>query len=197
MTGKHGDGGIRYRAVGARKKVLLEQIKLIVTLSLTGCVMIALETTLLSRVPIPLFGWSCAAPALGLLFSMAVGFLHGEREGGIAGLICGWLSDATTAGSAVFGIMLLPLLYFLCGYMSGTVGKRRLAHNLPSFMIFSVVGGGLKFLLSVGQAVLELRSLPPLEWIWRGPTPAWVMTVLFSAAVYGILWGERKLLEPK
>ena len=197
MTGKHGDGGIRYRAVGARKKVLLEQIKLIVTLSLTGCVMIALETTLLSRVPIPLFGWSCAAPALGLLFSMAVGFLHGEREGGIAGLLCGWLSDATTAGSAVFGMMLLPLLYFLCGYMSGTVGKRRLAHNLPSFMIFSVVGGGLKFLLSVGQAVLELRSLPPLEWIWRGPTPAWVMTVLFSAAVYGILWGERKLLEPK
>lgn len=197
MTGKHGDGGIRYRAVGARKKVLLEQIKLIVTLSLTGCVMIALETTLLSRVPIPLFGWSCAAPALGLLFSMAVGFLHGEREGGIAGLLCGWLSDATTAGSAVFGMMLLPLLYFLCGYMSGTVGKRRLAHNLPSFMVFSVVGGGLKFLLSVGQAVLELRSLPPLEWIWRGPTPAWVMTVLFSAAVYGILWGERKLLEPK
>ena len=197
MTGKHGDGGIRYRAVGARKKVLLEQIKLIVTLSLTGCVMIALETTLLSRVPIPLFGWSCAAPALGLLFSMAVGFLHGEREGGIAGLLCGWLSDATTAGSAVFGMMLLPLLYFLCGYMSGTVGKRRLAHNLPSFMVFSVVGGGLKFLLSVGQAVLELRSLPPLEWIWRGPTPAWVMTVLFSAAVYGTLWGERKLLEPK
>lgn len=197
MTGKHGDGGIRYRAVGARKKVLLEQIKLIVTLSLTGCVMIALETTLLSRVPIPLFGWSCAAPALGLLFSMAVGFLHGEREGGIAGLLCGWLSDATTAGSAVFGMMLLPLLYFLCGYMSGTVGKRRLAHNLPSFMVFSVVGGGFKFLLSVGQAVLELRSLPPLEWIWRGPTPAWVMTVLFSAAVYGILWGERKLLEPK
>ena len=197
MTGKHGDGGIRYRAVGARKKVLLEQIKLIVTLSLTGCVMIALETTLLSRVPIPLFGWSCAAPALGLLFSMAVGFLHGEREGGIAGLLCGWLSDATTAGSAVFGMMLLPLLYFLCGYMSGTVGKRRLAHNLPSFMVFSVVGGGLKFLLSVGQAVLELKSLPPLEWIWRGPTPAWVMTVLFSAAVYGILWGERKLLEPK
>ena len=197
MTGKHGDGGIRYRAVGARKKVLLEQIKLIVTLSLTGCVMIALETTLLSRIPIPLFGWSCAAPALGLLFSMAVGFLHGEREGGIAGLLCGWLSDATTAGSAVFGMMLLPLLYFLCGYMSGTVGKRRLAHNLPSFMVFSVVGGGLKFLLSVGQAVLELRSLPPLEWIWRGPTPAWVMTVLFSAAVYGILWGERKLLEPK
>ncbi len=197
MTGRSSDGGIRYRAVGSGKKVLMEQIKLIVILSLTGCVLIALETTLLSRIPIPLFGWSCASPALGLLFSMAVGFLHGEREGGITGLLCGWLSDATTAGTAAFGMMLLPLLYFLCGYMSGTVGKRRLAHNLPSFVVFTVVGGGLKFLLSVGQAVLELRSLPPVEWIWRGPTPAWVMTVLFSAAVYGIVWGEMKLSEPK
>ena len=197
MTGKRSDSGIRYRAVGARKKVLTEQVKLIITLSLTGTVLIDLETTLLSRIPIPLFGWSCASPSLGLLFSMAVGFLHGEREGGIAGLLCGWISDATTAGSASFGMMLLPLLYFLCGYMSGTVGKRRLAHNLPSFVVFSVVGGGLKFLLSVGQAVLELRSIPPVEWIWRGPTPAWVMTVLFSAAVYGIVWGEMKLSEPK
>lgn len=195
MTGKYSDGGIRYSSVGSGRRVLLEQIKLIIILSLTGCVLIALETTLLSRVP--LFGWSCAAPALGLLFSMAVGFLHGEREGGITGLFCGWLSDATTAGSASFGMMLLPLLYFLCGYMSGTVGKRRLAHNLPSFVVFSVVGGGLRFLLSVGQAVLELKSLPPVEWIWRGPTPAWVMTVLFSAAVYGIVWGEMKLSEPK
>ena len=198
MTGRsRGNGGIRYRSVGSGKRVLLEQIKLIVILSLTGCAMIALETTLLSRIPIPLFGWSVASPALGLLFSMAVGFLHGEREGGITGLFCGWLSDATTVGTAAFGMMLLPLLYFICGYMSGTVGKRRLAHNLPSFIVFSVVGGGLKFLLSVGQAVLELRSLPPVEWIWRGPVPAWIMTVLFSAAVYGIVWGEIKLSEPK
>ncbi|MBQ3508264.1 MAG: hypothetical protein IJA91_06925 [Clostridia bacterium] len=197
MMGKSGNSGIQYRSVGAGRKVLLEQIKLVITLSLTGCILIALETTCLSRIPIPLFGWSCASPALGLLFSMAVGFLYGEREGGVTGLLCGWLSDATSTGTAAFGMMLLPLLYFLCGYMSGTVGKRRLAHNLPSFIIFSVVGSGLKFFLSVGQAVLDLQSLPPMEWIWRGPTPAWVMTVLFSTALYGIVWGERKLLEPK
>lgn len=197
MTQKRNTGDIRYRSVGSGRKVVIEQIKLSAVLFVTGCMMIAMETTILSRISIPLFDWSSAAPALGLLFSMAVGFLHGEREGGITGLLCGWLSDATSTGSAVYGMMLLPLLYFLCGYMSGTVGKRRLAHNLPSFVVFSIVGGGLKFLLSLGMTVFELKTLPPVSWIWRGLIPAWILTVLFSAAVYGIVWGEKKLLEPK
>ena len=50
-------GGIRYTAVGTGHKVLTEQIKLAVTLTLTGLVLIGLETTALSRIRIPLFGW--------------------------------------------------------------------------------------------------------------------------------------------
>ena len=196
MTGRN-SGRIHYRSVGTGRKVLVEQIKLILTLILTGCFMIALETTVFARIPLPLFGWSPASPALGLLFTMAVGFLHGEREGGVTGLIGGWLSDAISPGASVEGMMVLPLLYFLCGYLSGTVGKRRLAHNLPSFMVFSVFGGGLKCLFGVGLAAVELGTLPPVTWVWRGLIPAWVLTVLFSAAVYGVVWGERKLLEPK
>ncbi|MBP3667076.1 MAG: hypothetical protein J6K29_08495 [Clostridia bacterium] len=185
--------GIRYTAVGTGRRVLTEQIKLTVTLALTGLVLIGLETTALSRVKIPLFGWQAASPALGLLFSMAVGFLHGEREGGITGLFAGWMADATMGD----GMMLCPLLYFLCGYLSGTVGKRRLAHNLPSFMIFSVMGGGLRCLWAVSAAAVKLRGLPPAVWIWTGLVPAWVLTVLFSAAVYGTVKGEQWLLKPK
>jgi uncharacterized membrane protein len=186
-------GGIRYTAVGTGHKVLTEQIKLAVTLTLTGLVLIGLETTALSRIRIPLFGWQAASPALGLLFSMAVGFLHGEREGGVTGLFAGWLADVTLSD----GMMLYPLLYFLCGYLSGTVGKRRLAHNLPSFMVFSVIGGGLRCLWSVCLAAVKLRGLPPTVWVWTGLVPAWVLTVLFSAAVYGVVWAERWLLKPK
>ena len=62
MTGKRSDSGIRYRAVGARKKVLTEQVKLIITLSLTGCVLIALETTLLSRIPALPLPWDFSFP---------------------------------------------------------------------------------------------------------------------------------------
>ena len=186
--------GIRYRASRGRRTVLLEQINLAVVLSLTGLMMIALETTLLSRVPIPFFGWTAASPALGLLFSMAVGFLHGEQEGGVTGMLCGWLIDSAGAD---MGIMLLPLLYLLCGYMSGTVGKRRLAHNLPSFMVFSIFGGGMYSLFSLGRVMLLLRGMPPVFWIWNGLMPGWLLTVIFSPAVYAIVWGEKKIMEIK
>ena len=186
-------GGIRYIAVGTGKPVLVEQIHLTALLLVTGLILIALETTALSRIRIPLFGWQAAAPSLGLLFSMAVGFLHGEREGGVTGLLCGWLSDATLGE----GVMLYPLLYFLCGYLSGTVGKRSLAHNFPSFTVFAAMGGGLKCLLSVVNAAVKLRALPPAVWVWKGLIPAWILTVLFSAAVYGLVKGEQWILKPK
>jgi rod shape-determining protein MreD len=191
---RRADGrGIRYVSVGNERRVLIEQIKLGVTLALTGLILMGLETTALSRIRIPLFGWQAASPALGLLFSMAVGFLHGEREGGVTGLIAGWLADSTLGE----GMMLYPLLYFLCGYLSGTVGKRSLAHNLPSFGVFAAVGGGLKCLLSVLTAIIELKTLPPAVWVWKGLIPPWVLTVLFSAAVYGIVKGEQWLQRPK
>ena len=186
--------GIRYTSVGTGSRpVLVEQIYLVALLLVTGLVLIGLETTALSRIRIPLFGWQAAAPSLGLLFSMAVGFLHGERVGGVTGLVCGWLSDATMGE----GMMLYPLLYFLCGYLSGTVGKRSLAHNLPSFAVFAAVGGGLKCLVSVMNAALELRAIPPAVWVWRGLIPSWALTVLFSVAVYGVVKGEQWILKPK
>ena len=186
-------GGVRYTAVGSGRRYLLEQIRLTAVLSLTGLVLIALETTVFSRILLPFPGGVTASPALGLLFPMAVGFLYGEEEGGITGLIAGWLSDTTISE----GMMLLPLLYFLCGYLSGTVGKRRLAHNLPSFAVFSLFGGGLKCLLAVGVETVRGGALPPALWVWRGLIPSWGMTVLFSAAVYCIVKAEQWLLKPK
>ena len=185
---------IRYKAMGSGRRVLAEQIKLALTLFLTGCTMIALETTVCARIALPLFDWSPAAPALGLLFSMATGFLHGEREGSIAGLLCGWLSDAASARADVGGMMVLPLLYFLCGYLSGHVGRRRLAHNLPSFMVFSLFGGGIRCLFVWGLAAVELGGLPPVSWVWRGLAPAAALTVLASVPVYGIMWWERRII---
>jgi rod shape-determining protein MreD len=190
---------IHYTSSGTGRRFLTEQIRLILVLALTGGMLIALETTVCARIPLPFFGWSPAAPALGLLFAMAVGFHYGEREGGMTGLLCGWLSDAASAsaGYHLGGMMILPLLYFLCGYLSGTVGRRRLAHNLPSFIVFSVFGGGFKCLYAWGVAALELRAPPPWSWVWRGLAPAWALTVLGAAVVYGIVWGERRLMEPK
>ncbi len=184
-------GTIRYTSTHTGRRVLVEQIKLLVVLTVTGCLLVALETTPGARLQLPFFSRSPASPAWGLLFSMAVGFLYGEREGGVSGLFAGWLADAAGSG----GIMLLPLLYFLCGYLSGVVGKRRLAHNLPSFAVFAVAGGGISCLFSIAKATVIGGRFPPLSWIGRGLIPVWILTILFSPLVYGIMWIERRLLH--
>lgn len=190
MARKH-DREIRYASSGGSRRLLLEQLLLAGTLGLTGCVLIAVEATLPLVLPFPVLGWRSASPALGLLFSMAVGFLHSEREGGIAGLIAGFLVD----GAMGSGILLMPLLFFLCGYLSGIAGKRRLAHNLPSFMVFSVVGGGLYCLFILLREMILQRVLPSPLWIWQGLCPVWILTVIVSPLPYLIVWGEKKLLR--
>ncbi len=183
-----------YTQVGRGRTVLAEQIKLTLTLTLTGCLLLALETTLFARLFPPFLGMGRAAPSMGILFCMAAGFLYGERVGGGYGLFLGFLSDCMDYASGETAVMILPLLYFLFGYLSGMVGKRRLAHNLPSFVVFAIIGGGLECLFEIGRAALRIGTLPPLPWIYQGLLPIWILTVLLSPAVYGILWLERWLL---
>ncbi len=184
---------VRYISVGRGRTVIAERIRTVLTLTLTGLVLLALETAPLTVIHMPLPGLAPAAPSLGLLFVMATGFLFGEREGAVAGLIAGWLADASAGES----LIILPLLYLVCGYLSGTVGRRRLAHNLPSFAVFAAVGGGVECLFSIARTAISIRDLPPVGWIVRGLLPVWILTVLFSPLVYAILWGERKFLYPK
>ncbi len=187
------DRGIRY--ISARvneRRVLIHQIRHIACLSLTACLLLAAETTILSRLPLPLFGWGAAAPALGLLLAMAIGFFYGEREGGVAGLCIGLLADSTGGG-----IMLLPLFYFLSGFGTGFAARRRLSHNLPSFVVFSLVGGIMESIATAAENIASDQAIPPLIWMWRGLVPIIIWTVLFSPAVYLSVWGIRRLLTPR
>ena len=187
-------GSIHYTPMGSGRRVLIEQIKLTAVLALTCLVLLGLETTALSKIHIPLFGWQAASPALGLLLTMAVGFIYSEREGAVMGLFAGWLANASMAGST---ILLYPILYVICGYMSGTVGRRHLAHNLPSFSVFALVGGGLHCLWALSEACIRLRGIPPTVWILSALVPVWVLTVLFSVPVYGLVRLEQWLLKTK
>ena len=50
-------GSIHYTPMGSGRRVLIEQIKLTAVLALTCLVLLGLETTALSKIHIPLFGW--------------------------------------------------------------------------------------------------------------------------------------------
>ncbi len=189
-SGRSDGHGPYYTAIGNSRRVLWEQIKLLVALFLTACLLIALETSTYLRIRLPIFGWGAAAPSLGLLLAMAVGFHFSEEEGGVAGLLIGWLIDAAGPG----GIMLSPLLYLVCGFFCGVAGRRRLAHNLPSFLIFAAGGGLLESLFSIAEAILSTKALPPVAWLWRGLVPVWVLTVMASPLLYGLVVAEKTLL---
>ncbi len=193
MNGKR-QSDVRYTPISGGRTVLVEQIKLIVLLSLTGCILLGLETTALGRISLSALGMGRAAPSLGILFCMASGFLFDERVGGGFGLIVGFLADSMDYSREGIYIMLLPLLYFLFGYLSGIAGKRRLAHNLPSFVVFSIIGGGVECLVGIARATVTGRTIPPPSWIYVSLLPVWILTVLFSPVVYGIIYGERRLL---
>ncbi len=180
---------IRYKRLNTGRRMMLEQMRLVGILAVTGCLLLAVETTLPGRIDLP--GMGAAAPSLGLLFCMAVGFLWREEEGAVAGLCMGWLADATGGQ----GMMLLPLLYFLCGYLSGLGGRRRLAHNLPSFVVFAVLGGGAEVVFTVVREMILSRGVPPLIWTLRGAIPVWILTVAASPVVYGILFAVRYALH--
>ena len=184
-----------YTQVGRGRAVLGEQIRLSVFLTVIGCILLALETTALSRIPLHFMGMGRAAPSLGLLFCMATGFLYDERVGGIVGLVAGFLADCMdyTADSPLGGIMILPLVWFLFGFLAGAIGKQRLAHNLPSFLVFATVGAAAEAAITVAVATLQYGGLPPSTWLLKAPLPTLVLTVVFAPVVYGIVgMGNRE-----
>ena len=184
-----------YTQVGRGRAVLGEQIRLSVFLTVLGCILLALETTALSRIPLNFIGMGRAAPSLGLLFCMATGFLYDERVGGIVGLVAGFLADCMdyTADAPLGGIMILPLVWFLFGFLAGAIGKQRLAHNLPSFLVFATVGAAAEAAITVAAATLQSGSIPPTVWLLKAPLPTLVLTVVFAPVVYGIVgMGNRE-----
>lgn len=181
---------VRYTQAAKGRVAVVEIIKICVVIFLTGCILLAMETTAPGKIHLPFLPIPAAAPSLGILFVMAVGFLFDEKAGGITGLFVGWLADAT--GGDV--IILLPLFYFLCGYLSGAVGKRKLARNLPSFLIFTLVGSAAEFAYSVGKIAVT-HSLPPVTFLTHNVLPTALLTLIWSPVVYGIVYVERKILK--
>ena len=193
-------GHIRYRSSTRRRRVLITRLRFVLCLCLAGILLVACENTLLSAIPLPLTSWILslvgvhdggllrAAPALGLLFAMAVGFLLGEEEGSLAGLLTGLLCEAATASVGVVETaILLPILFALCGGLSGLLCKRGLGQNWPSFLVFAAVGGALTVGFELIRAALSAGGFPPLSYALLYTVPRWITTTLASPLVYGVV----------
>lgn len=146
---------------------------------LSACVLLAIEERLYwLRIP-PL---AAGAPWLGLLLSLAVGYIYGNEHGAVTGLGVGFLADCLSDG-----IMLRPLAYMLVGWLAGVLADVLLAHNLPSFPVYAAVGAGIEGLFRYAAAMLTAGGFISGRFFLYGVLPHLLMTVIFSPAVYGLV----------
>lgn len=177
----------RSKLSGARSH---ERLMLAVFGTVTLLCLLSIETVWLDDVR--LFGLSFGSPGLGLCFTMAMGYTVDKDVGGLTGLACGFLLDGTRMET----LMLRPLLYFLLGWFCGLLGGRLLAHNLPSFAVFAAAGALLDMAREVVCAAYLSGSLPPFSWIFHAAVPVWLLTVLFSVPVYGlVVWESGRIIN--
>ncbi len=146
----------------------------------TAALLAALESTLLSRVPVPFL--PPGTPSLGLAFALAVGYLSDRESGGIAGLVAGFMCDVAAAGADE--VMLRPLIYFLCGYMCGFLSERWLGHNLPSYLVFVTLGSLCELSGMALLAAARAHTLPPAAYVLSLLVPDILLTVVFSVPLY-------------
>lgn len=157
----------------------LEVIRFAAIGLISACVLLAIEERLYRlRIP-PL---AAGAPWLGLLLSLAVGYIYGNEHGAVMGLGVGFLADCLSDG-----IMLRPLSYMLVGWLAGVLADVLLAHNLPSFSVFVAVGACLEGVFRYAATVLTAGELISGRFFLYGVLPHLLMTVLFSPAVYGMV----------
>lgn len=177
----------------SEKRQTYRSIKLFLMAVLLLCTFAALETTWLSKIPLPML--PAGAPALCLLFVLAAGYVFGEREGCVCGLMGGIITECVTMEPLFGGIMVFPLIYCTLGYVSGVLSKKILAGNLPSFLVYAVVGGLLDGCFRLVLTVLKTGTVPLFAYFTGSFLPKLILTVIFSPLVYLFLRGGKKLFD--
>jgi len=177
---------------GKRKIYVIIQKIVIAVVAL--CLLLGLETTLLSSLPVPFLGKAGqGAPALGFLFVLSVAYLLGEKDGCVAGCMAGFFYECLTGS----GYLFLCLFYALVGYVVGLMAKKILAHNAPSFLVYVVVFGLIECLRCYVAACLQTTELVPYPYLLYGLLPRFWWTVVFALLVYAPVRVLQRSLDRK
>jgi hypothetical protein len=132
-------------------------------------VVVPLQTTLLHYVSV--FG---VRPDLGLVAACLVGFLGGELDGLVLGLILGCSQDLLSAGDLWVNVVTKGG----AGFLAGLAG-RHMAHITPTVLLV-----GLAVISCLSSAVF-MYSMPPFTWdeTWTALRSTVLIQAGFDAAI--------------
>ncbi len=168
----------------SEKKQTYRNVKLFLIALVSLCILAALETTVCARIPLPLL--DSGSPSLCLIFILASGYLLGEKEGCVCGLLGGIISECMDMEPLFGGIMILPLVYCVLGYLSGALSGRFLGGNLPSFLIYVLMGKAVELLITIILFVRPIQLSALMAFFLRGALPELILTLIFAPFIYGL-----------
>ncbi len=158
------------------------------------CLLLALETTVLSGLPFPFLGQGGkSAPALCYLLALSCAYLFGERDGLVAGALAGFGYECMSGN----GYMLLALFYGVIGYAVGVMAKKLLAQNAVSFLVFALAGGAVECLRMYAVACFDIGGLVPYPYLLYALLPKLLWTAVFALPVYLPVKGIQKIIDKK
>ena len=123
----------------------------------------------------------------------AIGFIAKEKYGGIFGLLGGVLIMALGSG----GISLAPILFTLCGYLSGALPGVILRRNFLSYLVFSAIFGALHIFFTLIYYVLLSQSFEIWNVIGKKIIPEFFSCVICMIPAYFAVLGVYTLFKGK
>ena len=146
----------------------------IVSLGLLLVVSASLQTTVLARWR--LFG---VIPDLTFAVVIAVACFSGRETGAILGIASGFLTEALGAQ----GVSILPVVWFLCGYLCGHLASR-LPGGFPTYLVVAGASLPVHALTTLFYVAVTYRSLHLGATLLRVILPETGALILVFLALY-------------
>lgn len=131
-------------------------------------------------------------PNLLLIVTVAYGYMNGEKEGMLAGLACGLLTDFSYGEL----IGLYALIYMLIGYVNGVFNKIYYTDDLViPLLLVTVSDFFYNFFYYITEFLLRGR-IDLFFYIRRIILPEMVYTVLMAVLLYKLLHTLNRIMKP-
>ncbi len=134
-----------------------------------------------------------AIPDLALCAVLCISYFCGRYTGGIVGIVAGFLVEAL--GSV--GISLLPLCYFILGYLAGYYARAVNPKRFTNYVFYLAAALVYRATVTVAAASLSYEFLHLPQLLLHSVLPEMLYTAIVGCALYALMKPVCKLLLKK
>ncbi len=174
--------------LGHRAQTRARSVRYTLLVSLLLIVMAVLQVTVFSRYR--LLG---AVPDLMICTVLCLSFFCGRYVGAVSGIGAGFLIEAI--GS--HGITLLPLCYFLIGYLIGHYAKGSVRRSFLAYLPYLATVLLLRMAITYFYACINYKTIHLLQILLQSVLPELLVTAIAGCVIYFPMLLFCSLLEKK